>query len=90
MISSMTVMQLTVPDRLRGRVMGIQSMGFSLMPLGGLLLGALAEQLGAAPAVWVGSAVYLTVVAVIAVRKPLIRGLNGQEISESHSLEANR
>jgi MFS family permease len=90
MISTMTVLQLSVPDRLRGRVMGIHSMGFSLMPLGGLLLGALAERLGAAPAVWVGCAVYLTVVAVIAVRKPLIRGLNGQEISESHSLEANR
>jgi MFS family permease len=86
MISSMTVLQLSVPDRLRGRVMGIHTMGFSLMPLGGLLLGALAERLGAAPAVWIGCAVYLAVVALIAVRKPLIRGqLNGQEISESHS-----
>jgi MFS family permease len=90
MISSMTVLQLSVPDRLRGRVMGIHSMGFSLMPLGGLLLGALAESLGAAPAVWVGCAVYLAVVVLIAARKPLIRGLNGQEISESHSLEATR
>jgi MFS family permease len=89
MISSMTVLQLSVPDRLRGRVMGIHSMGFSLMPLGGLLLGALAERLGAAPAVWIGCAVYLAVVGLIAVRKPLIRQLNGQEISESHAREAN-
>jgi MFS family permease len=87
MISSMTVLQLAVPDRLRGRVMGIHSMGFSLMPLGGLLLGALAERLGAAPAVWIGSGVYLGAVALIALRKPVIGRLNGQEISESHARE---
>ncbi|MEQ9002653.1 MAG: MFS transporter, partial [Pseudomonadales bacterium] len=88
MISSMTVLQLSVPDRLRGRVMGIHSMGFSLMPLGGLLLGALAERFGAAPAVWLACGIYLAVLAAIAVRKPLIRGLNGQEISEAHAREA--
>jgi MFS family permease len=84
MISSMTVMQLTVPDRLRGRVMGIQSMGFSMMPLGGLLLGALAEHLGAAPAVWIGSGVYLAVIVWVAVRKRVIRDLDGQAVSEAH------
>jgi MFS family permease len=88
MISSMTVLQLSVPDRLRGRVMGIHSMGFSLMPLGGLLLGALAERFGAAPAVWLACGIYVAVLAAIAVRKPLIRGLNGQEISEAHAREA--
>jgi hypothetical protein len=78
MISSMTVMQLTVPDRLRGRVMGIHTMGFSLMPLGGLLLGALVERLGAAPAVWIGSGVYLAVVAWVAFGRPVIRTLDGR------------
>lgn len=84
MISSMTVMQLSVPDRLRGRVMGIQTMGFSLMPLGGLLLGALAERLGAAPAVWVGSGIYLGVIAWVAVRKRIIRDLDGRAVSDAH------
>jgi MFS family permease len=84
MISSMTVMQLTVPDRLRGRVMGFQSMGYSLMPLGGLLLGALAEQLGAAPAVWVGSGIYLLAIAWVAIRQRVIRHLDGQAVSEAH------
>lgn len=85
MISSMTVLQLSVPDRLRGRVMGIHTMGFSLMPLGGLLLGAVAERLGAAPAVWIGSGIYLAVVAWIAVARPVIRRIDGQAISEAHA-----
>jgi MFS family permease len=82
MISSMTVMQLSVPERLRGRVMGIHTMGFSLMPLGGLWLGAMAEQVGAAPAVWLGCGVYLAVLAWIAVAKPGIRRLDGRFIGE--------
>jgi len=79
-ISSMTVLQLSVPDRLRGRVMGIHSMGFSLMPLGALLLGALAERLGAAAAVWLACAVYLAGILVIGVRQPIVRKLNGQAL----------
>ncbi len=83
MISSMTVMQLSVPDRLRGRVMGIHTMSFSLMPLGGLLLGALAERLGAAPAVWVGSGIYLLVVAWIALRQRVVAGLDGTTLGDA-------
>jgi len=79
-ISSMTVLQLSVPDRLRGRVMGIHSMGFSLMPLGALLLGALAERVGAAAAVWLACAVYLAGILVIGVRQPIVRNLNGQAL----------
>jgi predicted MFS family arabinose efflux permease len=85
MISAMTVMQLSVPDRLRGRVMGIHTMGFSLMPLGGLLLGFLAERLGAAPAVWVGSGIYLAALGWVAWRQPVIRRLDGQRVSDAHA-----
>lgn len=85
MISSMTVLQLSVPDQLRGRVMGIHTMGFSLMPLGGLLLGGLAERLGAAPAVWIGSGIYLAVVVWIAAALPLIRRLDGKAVSDAHA-----
>jgi hypothetical protein len=54
---------------------------FSLMPLGGLLLGALAERLGAAPAVWVGSGIYLLVIAWVALGQPVIRQLDGRTLS---------
>lgn len=82
MVSSMTVMQLKVPDALRGRVMGIHTMGFSLAPLGGLLLGALAERLGAAPAVWVGSGIYLAVVVWTWQRARVVRHLDGRQLEE--------
>ena len=85
MISSMTAMQLRVPDRLRGRVMGIHSMGFSFMPLGGLLLGALAERLGAAPAVWVGSGIYLAMIVWMTMAKPVIRSLDGRSLADGSS-----
>jgi hypothetical protein len=57
-------------------------MGFSLMPLGGLLLGALADRLGAAPAVWLGSGVYLGVIAWITLVRPVLRRLDGRVLGE--------
>ena len=80
-ISSMTVLQLTVPDRLRGRVMGVHSMSFSLMPLGGLFLGALAERLGASAAVMVACGLYLAGIAFVAARAPMIRRLDGSQLT---------
>ena len=41
-VASMTQLQLAVPDALRGRVMGIYTICFSLVPLGGLLGGVVA------------------------------------------------
>lgn len=80
MISSMTVMQLTVPESLRGRVMGIHTMGFSLIPLGGLFMGALAESFGASSAVVLGTTIYLLVLIYIWLSQKDIRQLNGQTI----------
>jgi len=79
-ISSMTVLQLSVPDGLRGRVMGVHSMSFSMMPLGGLFLGALAEPLGAAAAVMVACILYLVGIAFVAARAPMIRRLDGSRL----------
>ena len=59
LISSMTTMQLSVPDQLRGRVMGIHTMCYSLLPLGGLFLGSLTEFANVLIAVLSGSGIYL-------------------------------
>ncbi len=51
-----TYLQQHVPDRLRGRVMAIYSLCWNLMPLGGLVAGALAAAVSARFAVLVGGA----------------------------------
>jgi MFS family permease len=78
MIISMTILQMRVPDELRGRVMGIHTMGYSLMPLGGLFLGFLAERTGAGPAVLYAAAVYLLVVLAVWSGKSSLRRLTNQ------------
>jgi len=51
-----TFLQEQVPDQLRGRVMSIYSLCWNLMPLGGLIAGALAAAVSARFAVLVGGA----------------------------------
>jgi MFS family permease len=77
MISAMTALQVAVPDALRGRVMGIHTITYSLMPLGGLLLGAIADRSSAVVAVCAGASVFVVFVVVIAGTRPAIRTLEG-------------
>ena len=82
MITAMTVLQMSVPDVLRGRVMGIHSINFSLAPLGGLFLGALADAATAFAAVAVGCTVYIVVILGIGLLQPMIRNLGREPIEE--------
>jgi MFS family permease len=83
LISSMTALQLQVPDSLRGRVMGIHSITFSLIPLGGLLGGGVATLTDERWAV-AGSALALTAILVfVAVTQRHIRELDGSRLRES-------
>jgi MFS family permease len=52
-----TIIQEKVPDHLRGRVLSLYSLCWNLLPLGGLLAGALAAAVDARFAVLVGGAV---------------------------------
>ena len=72
LILSTTAMQAKVPDRLRGRVMGIHGITYSLMPLGGLLLGAMASSLGAPVALLVSLGLFLLVLAAVGYTQPQI------------------
>jgi MFS family permease len=51
-----TLLQQNVPDQLRGRVIGLYALCWNLLPLGGLLSGALAAAVDARFAVLVGGA----------------------------------
>ena len=77
MIMSMTVLQLEVPDELRGRVMGLHGITYSLMPLGGLAVGALAALTGAPIAISVAAAGLLAVVVWLGIRESAIHGIDG-------------
>ncbi len=83
MIISMTILQARVPDELRGRVMGIYTIGYSLIPLGGLFLGSVAEQIGAERAVLYASSVYLLIALAVWAGKSSLRVLTPGQASTS-------
>ena len=82
-VTSMTLLQLAVPDALRGRVMGIYSICFSLVPLGGLLGGVVAAATSPPFAAAVNAGVLVVVVAVLAATQPSIRRLDGRATSSA-------
>jgi MFS family permease len=75
LINSMTGLQLRVPSRLRGRVMGIYAVTFSLIAVGGLLSGGIAELVNASFAVAVSAATLLAIVILVAITQPVLRRL---------------
>ncbi len=72
-ITNLTLLQSAVPEELRGRVMGVFSMTYSLIPLGGLQVGALAEWLGAPMAVGIGGGVAVMFAIALALRTSFAR-----------------
>ena len=81
LIFSTTALQLEVPDALRGRVMGIHGITYSMMPLGALLAGALAETMSAGAAYAVCVAVYLVLLMAFSWFAPQVRALEKQALS---------
>lgn len=53
-ISTISALQIMVPDQMRGRVMGFFGMTWNIMPLGGMYAGALAEVTGTPYAIAIG------------------------------------
>jgi predicted MFS family arabinose efflux permease len=76
-ISTMTALQLRVPDHLRGRVMGIHTITFSLIPLGGLLGGAIADVANVRVALAASAAVLAGIAALVALTQREVRELDG-------------
>jgi MFS family permease len=78
LISSMTVLQMRVPDALRGRVMGIHGITFSLIPLGALFGGSVASAFTPPIAVAVGASIVMLAVLSVAATQSEIRNLKGE------------
>ena len=69
------ILQVNLPDQLRGRVMGIYGLTWELMPVGGMIAGAIAEYAGAPAAVVVGGAFVAVMALGIAMFSPNMRRL---------------
>lgn len=83
LITSMTVLQLYVPDRLRGRVMGIHAISFHLISLGGLFGGAVASTHSSPLAVIIGASVILIALVIVSFTQQNIRQIDGRRLANA-------
>ncbi len=88
LISSMTSMQLRVPPQLRGRVMGIYTITFSLIPLGGMMGGGIAELLDERWAITISAVVLSVIVVTVFVTQREVRNLSGADLERSEPVAA--
>ena len=75
MATTHTMIQLLVPDRLRGRVMSIYALDRGLMPVGSLFAGVCAHYVGAPVTVTLMGAIVIVLALLIVWRAPVVRGL---------------
>jgi MFS family permease len=78
MITVMSTLQTLVPNELRGRVMGIYGMTYSLLPLGAMQAGAIAEFTNAPFAVALGGAAVILFAVGMTVMNRQVRNLGTQ------------
>ena len=81
-VTSMTIIQLRVVNQMRGRVMGIYTITFSLIPLGGMMGGLLAEILDERFAVTISAIILFTITLIIMIGKPNIRNIKISDIGD--------
>jgi len=74
-ILTQSMMQLAVPNALRGRAMGVWVLAIGFGPLGHLEMGGLTEMLGLGPALFTNGAALLVVGVVVAIAVPRLRQL---------------
>lgn len=75
MATTNTMLQMIVPDALRGRVMSIYSLDRGLMPAGALMAGVSAHWIGAPATVSYMGMVVILLAFLVAWRAPIVRGL---------------
>jgi MFS family permease len=81
-VVAMTTLQLRVPERMRGRVMGIYTITFSFIPLGGVMGGFIASIYDERWAVVIGAAILASIFVTVGITQPIIRNLNGSNLEE--------
>ncbi|MPZ50748.1 MAG: MFS transporter [Dehalococcoidia bacterium] len=74
-ISVQSILQLRVPDELRGRVMGVYGMTYNMGPLGALVAGGIADAVSAQAAVAVGAIAIMAFALGVALTRSEVRSL---------------
>lgn len=82
MITSTTVLQLEVPDQLRGRVMGVHAISYNMFPLGGLFAGSIATATNAPLAITISTTIFLVFLFWVMATQAGIRSIDGTTLSE--------
>jgi MFS family permease len=82
-VVAMTTLQLRVPERMRGRVMGIYTITFSFIPLGGVMGGYIASVYDERIAVAIGAVILASIYVFVGITQPVIRNLNGKSLDEA-------
>jgi MFS family permease len=82
MVTSTTVLQLQVPDDLRGRVMGFHAITYNLSPLGGLFSGAIAAKSNAPTAIAAATIIFLILLGWATLTQVNIRRIDGRLLTE--------
>jgi MFS family permease len=81
-VTSMTIVQLRVLNQMRGRVMGIYTITFSLIPLGGMMGGFVAEIFDERFAVTISAVILCLITILIMIYKPNIRNIKMTDIGD--------
>ncbi len=75
MTTNQTMLQLSVPDHMRGRITSLMMLTFAVMPIASFIFGSAADLVGAQTVVKVASAIALALGLLILVFVPWVRNL---------------
>ena len=83
MVTTTTILQLEVPNQLRGRVMGFHGISYNLFPLGALLVGAIAETSNPSAAIGFSTTIFLAYLTWVLFTQDEVRRINGSRLTQN-------
>ena len=86
MVTTTTVLQLEVPEQLRGRVMGFHGISYSLFPLCALLVGTIANVTNPSVGISISTTIFVAYLLWVLVTQPDTRKIDGRALTEKATL----
>ena len=82
MVTTTTILQLEVPEQLRGRVMGFHGISYSLFPLGALLVGTIANVSNPSIGISISTTIFVAYLLWVLITQPGISKIDGRALTE--------